>query len=683
MEQLTLKDLNEITGYSIRTIQKKPISNFLTNKKMTNGRPINFYSAEVLKLFPNVDLKSFDYNYKFSNKNSNKNIPTANAVKKSRSDAQSPKRPAGLSLAERIKLEDKITQLSLMNYLSQSNKFNIKGSVELACDMVISIDGLMGFESKDDMLDYYYAKRLMRKDNYYTGSAIKDNWKFLWESNFNAPKTNSLMPKNNWDYINLLLSEGLIGQGYGAGCLWTIDATQLDLWVNNNGKTELTSFFAVMDVVTGFVLHINPIESESIESVIQTIIQCVEKWGVPRFGFILDNSRAFKSKAVQGFINLLYSEDDLKEYSSIKIFKQIFGNNDIVKYPLAKKPQFFGKAKLERVFKEINLRFTTNESRALARQSTTEKNTVKLELGTVPTKALKSAQDYKVIFNEFIEYVYDDYNNEKNHQFKYLIDRNIKPTRANAFLYFGANELKLNPKMPPMTNVSGLIYYKTPKQLKHRITVEKLGQFRIVEKGKQKYYSAEFLTFREMGNKITAIKNPNNEKSVFCYLEYNSKHFDERVKEEGDILYLGEAFSTEIMTKEDLIKIKERQKLQKLQETEIKNAKIIDNEIAEYITRYKLLKNNNTNTKYLDEAKDLINSKNLLNANNTNYENNYNNDENIKSEIEDYYDELTNILNENNIETQNVNETNTEIENETNNQNQDLDNIDDLFDFKF
>lgn len=603
MNLLTISDIVNVTGMSRRSIDKRPIKKFVVAKIIFNGRPTNRYSEDVLKLF-NININTSASH-------------TSDNLKKTRSDCAIPRKPTGLTLDQRIDLDKKVTDLAKIKYLSQSDKFNIRGAVELACKIIVEKDNLAkGFDSVEDMIDYYYYKRLMRKDKYYVGAVYLENWRLLWESNFNLHKLNDLMPKKVWDYYSLMELEGLVGEGFGAGSMWVMDATQLDLWVSYKGKKELKSFFCILDLVTGFPLLVNPIESESVESVIQTIILCVEKYGVPRLGFILDNSRAFRSRQVQNFINLLYSQQDLEEYQSIEFIKRVFPKQSIIKYSQAKLPAFFGKAKLERAFREFNLRFTSQESRALTRKSGTEKNSINLELGTVPVQSLKLAQNFKNVFDDFQKYLYNEYVHKLRYgNLDFLIRKNIKTTVFNAWVYLGGMELKNTRKMPPDVNKAGLIYYKTHKSNKHSIKVEKLGQFRIVVNGKQTWYGGEFLDYSFLGRKITVIQNQiNNGETAYCYLEWSDKYYDTRVKSEGDIYYLGEALNMIIRTNLDYSKISYRTKLQKQQEKAINTVKLVNENVREYLEFENKLKLKE-NRADAEETNNLIKKQNLMTEN--------------------------------------------------------------------
>jgi hypothetical protein len=84
----------------------------------------------------------------------------------------------------------------------------------------------------------------------------------------------------------------------------------------------------------------------------------------------------------------------------------------------------------------------------------------------------------------------------------------------------------------------------------------------VTEKAVQYSYAGEVLGITELGKNISVIIDPNDKSRAYAYLKFTKGFYDERVRSEEDVCYLGELWDTTIRVAEDFDRKGNRYKLQ-------------------------------------------------------------------------------------------------------------------------
>jgi hypothetical protein len=601
MQHLSIYDIAELSGKSKTSLYRVPfLKEFEVTTISTGGRPMKFYKKEILEL---IKPERFGLDVK----------QETNKTRKHRTDHNLPREPKELSMEERVKLDRLICSQIRVDYITQALKDNVRESCRIVCNDYCNKNGIpKGWHSPEQMANYYYKARLMRKDGRNVGYYYSEHWEELWTVENNKRKLNSSMPFNRYDYISLFEDAGIAGQGFGVNALWAIDATQMDMWVKIDSKATTTKFLQIMDVLTGFPIVLKEIENESAELAIQALIEAVKKCGLPKYGLIVDNGRAFKSEAFQGFVNSLYTTEYLEELKTLKWHKELFSGQDgIIKFPLAKKPDYVGKAKLERSFDEMNRLFPTRyyPKNVLAGRESRE---VSYELGTTPTKAIKTAPNASEVWSKFQTWIYEEYITKSTTGCLTTFSKRygLRPCKQSAWLYYGGlidqqtlevfvqESIKL---MPPIENSPLMVYYRTPKEFKHIVKVTNYGSISFTHANEQYTFTSKEISFGMYGRKICVIPDPSTKEQVYLFLLNDPKHADARTPDADSIYFLGKGNNQMIDSLESLSKIRVRKEVQNHVMSDInsklKQAKQIDTE--ENFVSAKIIDNQGNETKLL------------------------------------------------------------------------------------
>jgi len=485
------------------------------------------------------------------------------------------KKTPGINPGPKIKISTEIEKALVGRtkdlYLNQSIKTNVQPSCYKACYEYWEINGgLAGFEDIHLLTKYLYQKRIMRDDKMYRGYFHSEKWLRLHEKRYNAPKSNNDMPTNRWDYISLFKDIGLIGEGFGAGEFWVIDGTQYDAWVTMPGSTkpQLISYMLVIDGVTGYPMYIKPITGESIAEVGALLIDCINIYGIPRYGVMLDNSRTFRSNAIKNLIEAFYLPEELEGfYGGWDWHNRIFpGQPHPIKYPLAKIPRHSFKAGIEQSFNRLNQQAALQIPGAY--QGSRESRVTKYELGSVPTYQLQHAPEFEEAWNWFLNWVYGDYckrivNSESLKSFAKL--SGLPATYQNAWEFFGGPDHP--PSRIPIENQPRAFYYMTDKDSHHRVAAQ-MGYVIVTHNNQSFNYHCPELTYLDHGDKVCVIPNPSNNRQAFIYKEIY-KINENKIPVLIDVEFIGLAEDHTIRTLEDTRFIYSRKANQKKQEAAI------------------------------------------------------------------------------------------------------------------
>lgn len=302
---LTVEEIADRLGVSRQAVARRAdvLARYEVRQASFGGRPRKYYSVEVLREF-GVNVNNIIMLPKAEEK------PTPE-LKRKRARNSSIGKPRVIS----EELEARLKSLALRLYLEQSRRDNIYRCVEAAvAELWRFIEKEAAHHTPQSFSLYFYMHRVMRKTNHFVGYAHSENWYLRWDEAHRKNKFNASLPTNRWDYVSLFEDAGLIGKGYGAGLIWSVDATQFDAWIDDGGKPRAMSFMMVLDGVTAMPLYMDWLErGETIEETARLLWRCVELHGKPPLGIVFDNGAAFRSKEIQAMVRSWYTPGELAE----------------------------------------------------------------------------------------------------------------------------------------------------------------------------------------------------------------------------------------------------------------------------------------------------------------------------------------------------------------------------------
>jgi len=578
---ITTVEIAERVNISRRSVLRKHgiDAYYIKEERIPNhtGRPIKYYDTKVLGLW-NQDCEII--------------IPKPQKLRKERDDYGLPRDPHSWNREERMNLLNIIVSHTKELWLSQARENNVFQCCLDACTEYTNINGIIedfhapGKLKKErkmarnyiyDIAVYFYQKFIVRNDSIHKGFFFKDNWLTEHRKIYNKRGTNDRMPKNRWDYLSLFHDYNLIEKGVGAGDLWVIDGSDLDSWVLVDGKPTKVKYIKVMCGITRFPLLVKPVTGESIEEIIKVIAQTYLLYGVPKYGIVLDNSRTFRSTAIQYLLRCLYSLEELNEFGTAEWRRAIFEHEKTapIYYNIPNRPQYKFKGMLERSFKSDD-KFSSSFN-PLAYTGGGWGKGVSLDLSTMPTTPMKHAKELEEVWNAFLKWLYNTH------------IKQIQPTALSGFskisgkpariidcwqYYGGLEASRTHFKEFPKENEQYLYYYMLPddRTKKHRVQVTDFGCIAITHEDRQYNYHCEQLNPSYAGErrKVCVVPLVDNPEECYIYLEHDPKHNDERVPEPGMVYFIGKGFNHWIRSKADIGKIQERKKNQKVQEKWLK-----------------------------------------------------------------------------------------------------------------
>ena len=337
-EYLTAADIAEIAGMSkVAVFKKKGLEVFFLGETSDGGRPLKKFHPDVLSLFGfNTDCKMLK-------------------LQKVRSHKDKP-------VKVDVQHEEEFVARTLSIYLTQANRNDVLHSCETAAKELFDSYYAGIFEGWRTMANYFYKQRIKRNDkkNNYIGYAYRNpTWQTQWERRFKKHDIAlKRVPTNNYRWLEVMESAGIIGEGFGAGRIWFLDDHIGDSYIRDDEKTSykgsLPKGLFMVDGVTGMMLDYQPGEVNS-AMVALMVIRSVFRYGLP-LAIGMENSKVMKNIKVEGALSALYSLDVLDWYAnnSGDWFHEIF---ERAKIPIARNlpniPRAPFKARLERIFQEV------------------------------------------------------------------------------------------------------------------------------------------------------------------------------------------------------------------------------------------------------------------------------------------------------------------------------------------
>jgi|GEM_PF-1460499 len=561
---LTAYDIADIAGMTMQGVYlrlknqgNKYIRDFKSNGGR-GGRHQKLYDKSVLDLFPQARLyqqKEAEEKPKLSTRRN------YNGRGKNRYISEA--------------LEIKIKNTSYNYYLNQARRDNIELCTRWAVqDYWIDIQNELKSKEKylefEKFLWYFYSKRITRKDGYWVGYAHKEKWQQSWDSTHRVNELNGKLPTNSYSYIELFEDVGLIGEGFGAGLIWIADATQFDVWVDKDGKKQTISYLMIIDGITGMPLYLHLLEKgESIQDISKAFAECLNIHGKPAMGVLMDNGAAFRSAELRNYIKSWYMPEEIERFKKWSFRKKLFGGQtEPYLYPLARIPRYPFKAKIERMFDEINRH--QSECYPLSYIGTRDSRHLTHEIGSYPTIALLNAPNYQKAFENFLSWVYTEFINRiQNSSLNYFAKKyKQKSTILNAWQFYGGkfelndfqvdtlNSCKqLHLLSAPTENQNSIpeisrifeLYATCPEEKKHKIQAG-LGFVNFAEDNIRYNIQCEKLA-EFVGRPVIAILDSNK---AYLFKENDPNWYDERTPNPDDIYYIGEGRDHTIRKEDDL-----------------------------------------------------------------------------------------------------------------------------------
>jgi hypothetical protein len=557
---VTSEDISKLTGLSLRSVQRRLTDDYVIGQTSYGGRPAKLYDEKVLSVF-NIKLLE------------------SNKMEINRTSARSQRSDSGRSRRLDEKDERDLIYRIKSRYLAQNQVNNLRRCV---IEEVNVFDCEKYKLEPENFANYMYFKRIARSDARGAGIAIRENWRILHQEQWNKVEFNNGVPKLRYENLELCHGLGLIGEGYGSGTFWVIDGTQLDAWVTGeDGKTPiLKSYLHVLDGITRFPLAFTPLENgETIEEVMKIILGCIELYGIPKYGFMLDNSRTFRSSAFRTFLEKMYSFENKKIFTQDWHKSMFYGSESPVKYPLPKMPSHSWKGEIESAFNQYNRVAAAVLPDSYSGQAKTM--IVRHELGSVPTHQVQNALPFDVTWKKFITEIYTNFINNKSPQLNYAYKKfKVKPTRKDLFEFFGgiyeappAFNISLKNKIEPQRcHYKEYSYYLSDKNQRHEVKCE-LGKVLVSHETERRNYLSDAIGFELAGKKIWAVVDAADPTKAYLFDVWSQNRFSQYVSKEEPVYFIGEARDGTVRTEKDLKELPSlRQAVQKKVVAEIHEA---------------------------------------------------------------------------------------------------------------
>jgi hypothetical protein len=549
---ITAEDIAMRTGKSLQAVLRKQfLQQYVAKEVSFGGRPRRYYYKEVLRKF-GVDIG----NEKITIEKEQELVD----VKRKRARNSSCGKPRVIN----EDLEKRIKTLALRYYLEQSRRDNILRCVEAAVrDLWHLIEKETQRHTQESFVLYYYMKRVMRKSNHYLGYAYAEQWELRWMEHHQKNKYNAELPTNRWDYISLFEDAGLIGQGYGAGLLWSIDATQFDAWIDDGGKPRAMSYVVILDGITAMPLYMQWLEKgETIEAIAEILWRAVQLHGKPKFGIMMDNGAAFRSKEIKAMIRSWYTPAELVELANNEFRKRMFwGQTEPYLYPIAKIPRSPIKSQHERIFDELS-RYM-QEMLPLSYIGTRDSRAVAHEIGTTPVAAVQNRPTREAAWAGFLEWMVEAIFMRNQPKLAFLKKRGYETNLLGLWRYYGGRvnidrSKELTDMIEPHSVSKDLpanarYYALYAAGTKHEVKAG-IGGCVVTENGQQYNFVSDYLDVT-LANKKVKVVIDNGEGIIMK--EWQNNEPDPRTPDKDSLYFVGVAQNAFIRKVGDL-EIKQR-----------------------------------------------------------------------------------------------------------------------------
>jgi hypothetical protein len=340
---ITLAQVSSLVGRHKSTVlRRKGIENYIIGTRDNTyriGAPEILFDIKILNEFGFVP----------------KEIEEIQMRRKQRNDRSQPRK--GIT----PEMERTFIDRAFAEYLSQAARRDIQGACWRAAKFLYDETWAEQFPDISKMANYFYQKRIMRKDQYYTGYAHKDRWEESWERRWKqSDYALKNVPTMAYNWLEIGESLGLLGPGYGAGTIFWLDDHVGDSFVRDENrvayKGSLPKGLYLIDGWTGMPLGYEPGEVTSASTAL-LILRTAMVYGLPLV-IGMENSRAMKGIKVEKVIEAMYYSDMLQSYRNQEHpwYNVLFEHH---RSPIVRNipniPRFTFKARIEAWFKNCKI----------------------------------------------------------------------------------------------------------------------------------------------------------------------------------------------------------------------------------------------------------------------------------------------------------------------------------------
>lgn len=339
---LTADDIAAELGISRIAVVKKAslLEPFFETAVSRGGRPQKMYRAEVLEVLAPSSLRLVQ--------------PGKDAVR-----VRAERADKGTLRKITPEMDAEFAERARQIYLNQPIRRAVYEACLRAAEQLWCSSYSELWRDYAECADYFYKRRIKRKDNYFTGYYYRtpdweQQWEFKWKKSDHALIN---VPTSRYSWLDLGESADVLREGFGAATIWFIDDHTSDVFVRDETRVGFKGVqpkgIYMICGWTGMPLDFIAGEPNSVK-LIALILRNVMRYGLP-YAIGLENSRVMASANVDGAITALYSEEALGEYLRADgWFHKLWprATSPVVRN-LPNDPRAPGKARMERFFREF------------------------------------------------------------------------------------------------------------------------------------------------------------------------------------------------------------------------------------------------------------------------------------------------------------------------------------------
>lgn len=378
---------------------------------------------------------------------------------------------------------------------------NAQANLKLACEEVVRQAEALPLTATQ------IYKRLTRK----TSEFYSDNWELIRRSALRKKDISLALPTDRYDWLSIFESLGWAGQGFGALRGWTIDVRKNDVWTldETTGSGEMAQAIYIRCALTGFMLWVEPIPTETSEAIIRSFLKCMIAWRrVPDLFIAIDNGRSMIAERTLGVLASALPQEAFERATE---FPEVFGQmGSPILRNLPNIPRAPFKAALERSFKLIKDEFDAPRH-PLQYQGGSRAEAVQTTVANRPPwhfnkASLVAASAYYQDLERFLHAEY--LTRPRPRMFPLLVERGMTPSIDCAFTYYytpGAENL------PHGDRLALLLYFATEKR---PIVHACLGYVDCTINGQFWHCVSPRLDHRMVGRRIAVLPIPGSDQAI-------------------------------------------------------------------------------------------------------------------------------------------------------------------------
>lgn len=347
-------------------------------------------------------------------------------------------------------------------------------------------------------------KRLTRRNSEF----YRDGWELVRQSGLRKKDVALSLATSRYDWLSIFEDLGWAGRGFGALRGWAIDVRKNDIWTASTGRGELVAAIYIRCALTGWMLWVEPVVTETSEAIIRAYLKCVLAWQkCPDLFIAIDNGQAMIAERTIGVLSSTLPDTAFRRAEE---FPEVFGRRGSpILHNLPNIPKAPFKAALERSFKLIQDEYDAPHH-PTHYQGGNRSEAVQIRVSNRPSwhytrQSLVTAESYFGDLDRFLraEYI----TRSRPRMFPLLVERGITPSIESAFEYYYNDE----PSLPHGERLALLLYWATEKRSTARAS---LGYVDVTINGQYWHCVTARLDHRSVGRKITVLPVPNSEYAI-------------------------------------------------------------------------------------------------------------------------------------------------------------------------